>query len=178
MESQQSVPDYGKRSPIEMFRRQIRGCLAILAGTTLLIASCTLIRGEIPLWAIPAVHGVISDASTGIPIADAFVSVSNDTDPRIVATARSTPNGHYTTKPALTYEWFTLPGDRVEHCTVSVSADGYVTTKTSAVHDTGELWAGQPAADRYIDFILRPDAVGDTKHYNEWDVEREQAGEQ
>ncbi len=36
----------------------------------------------------------------------------------------------------LAYEWFSLPGDRVEHCTVKVEAEGYVTTTTFAVHET------------------------------------------
>lgn len=156
-----------------MLQQQTRGCLAIAAGVPLLIASCTFIRGKIPLWAIPAVHGVVSDEATGNPIESALVTVSNDADPDIVATALTDQNGRYTTKPALTHEWFTIPGDRVEHCTVSVAADGYITTDATAVHDTYELYAGKPAADRYIDFILRPDAAGDARKYNEWDVERD-----
>lgn len=141
---------------------------------TMLVVSCTLIRGKIAVWAIPAVHGVITDASTGAPIANASISVTNDSEPNIASTATSDSDGRYNTAPKMTYEWFTLPGDRMEHCTVTVAANRYVTTSTHAVHGTGELWTGQPAADRYIDFALRMDAEGDANHRNEWEADQVQ----
>ena len=143
---------------------------------TLLVVSCTLVRGKITLWAIPAVHGVVTDASTGAPIVNASISVTNDSQPSIVSTATSDSNGRYKTAPKMTCEWFALPGDRMEHCTVTVAANGYMTTSTHAVHGTGELWTGQSAADRYINFALRTDAEAATNHRNEWDAERGQDG--
>jgi hypothetical protein len=176
MEGSLSVPRDAHRYPADMLRRLTHGCLTIVAGMTLLVVSCTLVRGKITLWAIPTVHGVVTDASTGVPIVNASISVTNNSEPSIVSTATSDSNGHYKTAPRMTYEWFILLGDRMEHCTVTVAANGYVTTSTHTAHGTGELWAGQPAADRYIDFALRTDAEGDTNHRNEWDTKRGQDG--
>lgn len=109
-----------------------------------------------------------------MPVPNAVITVTNRFEPTITSSAISESDGRYDVAPAKAYEWITFPGDRMEHCTMTVTADGYVTTSTQAVHGTGELWTGQPAADRYIDFVLRADAVGEVIRYREWDVERDQ----